>query len=147
MSAEYFKVHTNPKGEFVRKQSSFRNWITKDGSSGFKAESGRYHLYVSYACPWANRTLIVRKMKGLEDCISVDVVQHFLGAKGWSFNPEVEGATEDTVNGCTYISEVYFKANGDYQVCIIHNSRSALLTKFNAWLALCLYNIVCGLGK
>ncbi len=68
--------YANEKGEFKRKASSFRNWISRDGSSEFPAECNRYHLYVSFACPWAHRTLITRNLKGLENCISVDVVHH-----------------------------------------------------------------------
>ncbi len=109
------KVSANDKGEFVRKAASFRSWITRDGSSGFPAESGRYHLYVSYACPWAHRTLIMRKLKGLEDAISLDVVDYFMGEKGWRFNPEVPGATADTVNGFSHIREVYFLAEPEYE--------------------------------
>ena len=107
----------NEKGEFVRKPSSFRNWITKDGSSGFPAEHGRYHLYVSYACPWAHRTIITRRLKGLgEDsgCITMDIVDYHMGEKGWRFNPDVEGATPDTVNGFSHLREVYFLANSEY---------------------------------
>ncbi len=104
------------KGEFVRKAPSFRNWITKDGSSGFPAVAGRYHLYVSLACPWAHRTLIGRRLKGLEKVISVNVVDHFMSSKGWKFDSSVPDATEDTVNGTTYISEVYFLADKDYEV-------------------------------
>ena len=112
-----FKGLTNEKGEFKQKSSTFRNWITKDGSSNFPAESGRYHLYASFACPYSHRTIITRKLKGLgEDtnCISMDVVEHFRGEKGWSFNPEVCGATPDTVNGFNYLSEVYFLADKSY---------------------------------
>ncbi|XP_019862073.1 PREDICTED: uncharacterized protein LOC100641865, partial [Amphimedon queenslandica] len=104
----------NEKGEFIRKPSSFRNWITADGSSGFKAEAGRYHLYVSLACPWAHRTLIVRQLKGLEDVITFNVVDYHMGPNGWRFNPAVEGATPDTVNGFSMIREVYFKVDPDY---------------------------------
>ena len=109
------KVPVSAKGEFVRRESSFRRWITKDGSSGFPAASGRYHLYVSLACPWAHRTIITRKLKGLEDVISLNVVDHYMGEKGWRFDPEVAGATADTVNGFGYIREVYFLADKDYQ--------------------------------
>ena len=118
MSTDKFAVATNTKGEFVRKPSSFRNWITKDGSSGFPAAAGRYHLYVSLACPWAHRTLIVRRLKGLEKVITVDVVDHFMGTTGWKFDPSVPDATADTVNGSTYIREVYFLANKDYDVSL-----------------------------
>src|SRR5262245_32123683 len=78
-------------GRFVREDSVFRNWITPDGSrgpsglGGFPAEAGRYHLYVSYACPWAHRTLILRALKGLEDMVTVDVVHPLMGEEGWTF--------------------------------------------------------------
>ena len=78
-------------GRFVRKDASFRNWITSDGSpassgaGGFKAEAGRYHLYVSLACPWAHRTLIMRALKRLEDKISVSVVHWLMAENGWTF--------------------------------------------------------------
>jgi len=110
-----FASPTNEKGELVRRASAFRNWITRDGSSGFPAESGRYHLYVSYACPWAHRTLITRRLKGLEDAISLDVVDYYMGENGWRFNPDVPGATADTVNGFSFLREVYFLADGNYQ--------------------------------
>ena len=100
---------------FNRQPSTFRSWITKDGSTGFPAESGRYHLYVSYACPWAHRTLITRQLKGLGDCISVDVVDYLMEEKGWRFNPEVPGSTLDTVNGSKYLSEVYYLAQKDFK--------------------------------
>ncbi|ANB15705.1 Ecm4p [Sugiyamaella lignohabitans] len=82
--------------------------ITADGSGKFPAEKGRYHLYVSYACPWAHRTLITRKLKGLEDIISVTVVDWLLGDKGWKFT------TPEPLNGANYLSEVYYKAEPDY---------------------------------
>ncbi len=104
----------NAKGEYVRKPSSFRNWITKDGSSGFPPESGRYHLYVSYACPWAHRTIIARSLKGLTKCITLDVVDYHMGEKGWRFNPAAKDATPDTVNGFEYLKEIYFLANAEY---------------------------------
>src|SRR5688572_23804033 len=89
-------------GRFVRKESQFRNWVTTDGSAGpsgqagFKAEAGRYHLYVSLACPWAHRTLIFRALKKLQDAISVSIVHHFMGEDGWTFLQE-DGATGDTL--------------------------------------------------
>lgn len=109
------KAAINDKGEFVRKAATFRKSVTKDGSSGFPAESGRYHLYVSLACPWVHRTLILRQLKGLEKIISVDVVDVVLGSKGWTFDASVPGATPDTVNGSSYLSEIYFLADKDYQ--------------------------------
>ena len=87
-SDKLFQPTTNTKGEFIRRDSQFRNCITADGSSGFKAEADRYHLYVSFACPWAHRTLIVRKLKGLEKVISVNVVHWLMEAKGWTFDTE-----------------------------------------------------------
>ena len=102
-------------GEFIRKDSAFRNFITADGSSGLKAEPGRYHLYVSYACPWAHRTLIYRKLKGLEDVISVNVVDYFMDSRtGWRFSPGRTDCTPDTVNGCNYLREVYQTSDKAY---------------------------------
>lgn len=132
-------------GEFKRKASTFKSWITKDGSSDFPAESGRYHLYVSFACPWAHRAIVTRKLKGLGEHISMDVVEHFMGKKGWSFNPEVPAATPDTVNGFGYLSEVYFLADKDYNgrftvpvlwdkktKTIVNNESSEILRMFNS---------------
>jgi len=73
-------------GRFQRADSVFHGWVTADGSSGFRAEPGRYHLYVSYACPWASRTLIFRKLKRLENVISVSVVHWYMGEQGWEFS-------------------------------------------------------------
>ena len=106
-------------GKFVRKESQFRNWVTRDGApgpsgkGGFRAEPGRYHLYVSYACPWAHRTLIVRALKKLEDVISVSVVHHFMGENGWTFLAE-DGATGDTLYGLDYLHQIYTRAEADY---------------------------------
>ncbi|MBX3579584.1 MAG: glutathione S-transferase family protein [Rhizobiaceae bacterium] len=106
-------------GKFVRAETQFRDAVTRDGTPapgrerGFKAEPGRYHLYVSYACPWAHRTLIVRKLKKLEDAISVDVVHHFLGEDGWTFLKE-DGATGDSVNGFDFLHQVYTAADPSY---------------------------------
>jgi putative glutathione S-transferase len=105
------------KGEFIRKESAFRNQVTADGSSGFQAESDRYHLYVSLACPWAHRTLIVRKQKGLEDCISCTVVHWLLDDRGWFFASDSEPAedsTPDTINNCAKLKELYFMVDKDY---------------------------------
>tara|TARA_B100000768_G_scaffold103954_1_gene96591 strand:- start:615 stop:1595 length:981 start_codon:yes stop_codon:yes gene_type:complete len=106
-------------GRFVRKAPQFRNWITSDGSAGpsgdagFKAEAGRYHLYVSLACPWAHRTLIFRALKGLEKMISVSIVHWYMADKGWTFEPG-DGVVPDTVNSSNYMYEVYTKARPDY---------------------------------
>lgn len=107
------------KGQFVRSQSQFRNFVTADGSAGpsgkggFKAESGRYHLYVSLACPWAHRTLIFRKLKGLEEHISVSVVHWLMLENGWEFRDE-DGATKDHLFGSDALWQVYTKADPDY---------------------------------
>lgn len=99
-------------GRFVRMDSTFRNWITPDGSAGptgeggFEAEDGRYHLYVSYACPWANRTLALRALKGLEDMISISVVNPIMRENGWTFDP-YEGVIEDPVLNADYLHQVY----------------------------------------
>lgn len=106
-------------GRFVRSESRFRNWVTRDGSAGpsgeagFKAEPGRYHLYVSYACPWAHRTLIFRALKKLGDAISVSVVHHFMGADGWTFLAD-DGATGDTLYGLDFLHQIYTKADPEY---------------------------------
>lgn len=103
---------SDEKGGFKREETTFRNWITADGSSGFRAEAGRYHLYVSLACPWAHRTLILRKLKGLEEAITVSVVDPFMGEDGWFFS-DAPGATRDEVNGADYLWQVYLKAKPD----------------------------------
>ncbi|OMH25798.1 glutathione S-transferase family protein [Motiliproteus sp. MSK22-1] len=106
-------------GKFVRKDSSFRNWITADGRAGpngvagFKAEVGRYHLYVSMACPWAHRTLILRTLKGLESMISVSVVNATMGDEGWTFAPGDE-VVADNVNGKSLLHQIYTLAQPDY---------------------------------
>lgn len=103
---------TDAKGGFVRQISSFRNWVTPDGApgptgrGGFAAEAGRYHLYVALICPWAHRTLIARKLKGLEGAISISVVEPALTPQGWRF---AEGA--DAVNGAGYMHEIYTAAD------------------------------------
>jgi len=103
-------------GRFVRQTSSFRNWVTPDGApgptgaGGFKAEAGRYHLYVARICPWASRTLMARKLKKLDDVISVCVVEPFLTDQGWRFG-DFPGADRDPLNGATYMHELYTKAD------------------------------------
>ena len=104
---------TDAQGQFVRRDTSFRDWITPDGASGFRAEPGRYHLYVSYACPWAHRTLIFRKLKGLEATIGVSIVNWFMGDDGWTFSP-ARGVIADSVNGAEKLYEVYVRAKPNY---------------------------------
>jgi glutathionyl-hydroquinone reductase len=100
-------------GAFKRQESSFRHQVTADGSSGFKAEPGRYHLYVSLACPWAHRTLVVRRLKGLEEAIPVSVVDPHMGEQGWWFG-EHPGGTPDRVSGKRFLHEVYTLADPGY---------------------------------
>ncbi|MFN5997882.1 MAG: glutathione S-transferase family protein [Paracoccaceae bacterium] len=107
------------KGRFVRQTSSFRNWITADGSpgptgtGGFKAEAGRYRLYVGLICPWASRTLMARSLKGLEALIPVTVVNPTLSPQGWQFGGYA-GADEDPLFGATYMHEIYTRADPHY---------------------------------
>lgn len=107
------------KGRFVRQVSSFRNWITPDGSAGptgeggFKAEAGRYRLYVALICPWASRTLIARKLKGLEDLIPVTVVNPVLSDQGWQFGG-YDGADADPLFDATYMHELYTRADSSF---------------------------------
>ena len=136
------------KGRFVRKESQFRNWVTADGSpgpsgtGGFRAEPGRYHLYVSHACPWAHRTLILRAVKGLEDMISVSVVHWFMGEYGWTFE---DAEVPDTVNNAKFMHQVYTAAIPDYtgrvtvpvlwdkrQGTIVSNESAEIIRMFNS---------------
>lgn len=106
-------------GAFERKQSTFRNWVTADGSAGpsgeagFKAESGRYHLYVSLACPWAHRTLIFRALKGLEPHIDISVVHPDMLSEGWTFDTDFPGATGDRQFGLPFLRDVYLRDTPD----------------------------------
>ena len=107
------------QGRFVRTEAQYRNWITADGSAGptgdggFQAEAGRYHLYVSLACPWAHRTLIFRALKGLEDMISVSVVNPLMREHGWTFDPDA-GVIADPLNDADYMHQVYTANDPDY---------------------------------
>lgn len=101
-----FGAETDDDGRFVRQVSRFRDTVTADGSSGFRAEPGRYHLYVSLACPWAHRTIIVRRLKRLEDVISMSVVDPVRDERGWAFR-EGRGHGPDPVNGFAFLSEAY----------------------------------------
>lgn len=136
-------------GRFVRKPSSFRNFISTDLDAKFTPETGRYRLYVSLACPWASRVLAVRALKGLEDVIPVTVVHHHMGPKGWRFVSEDENdkpprCTPDPLFGASYIRELYFKADPDYDgrftvpllwdtkhSTIVNNESSELIVMFN----------------
>lgn len=136
-------------GRFVRRDSAFRNWITEDGSAGptgrggFRAEPGRYHLYVSLACPWAHRTLIFRKLKGLENIIPVSVTHWLMLEDGWTFQPG-EGVRPGTVNGVTAVHQLYTIADPTYSGratvpllwdtktrTIVNNESSEIIRMFN----------------
>jgi len=101
-------------GAFVRQENAFRNRITADGSSGYKAEPGRYHLYVSLACPWAHRAMIVRKLLKLEDVITMSVVNPIRDERGWAFG-DGPGFSEDPIRGFEFLSEAYLATDPDYQ--------------------------------
>lgn len=137
-------------GRFVRAESPWRDFVTADGapppgkSRGFKAEPGRYHLYVSYACPWASRTLIFRVLKRLEKVVSVSIVHHFLGENGWTFLAE-DGATGDTLYGKRFLHEIYTTADPKFtgrvtvpvlwdrkEETIVSNESSEIMRMLNA---------------
>ncbi|HET8698339.1 MAG TPA: glutathione S-transferase family protein [Gammaproteobacteria bacterium] len=107
------------QGRFVRTEAQFRNWITRDGrpgptgEGGFPAERGRYHLYVSFACPWAHRVLIYRKLKGLEELLPLSAVNLYMGAEGWTFEPGLS-VIPDSVNGAKRLYEIYTIADPRY---------------------------------
>ncbi|KAF0556684.1 glutathione S-transferase omega-like 2 [Gigaspora margarita] len=133
-------------GEFRRNPSVFRNTISKDPDAIFTPEKDRYHLYISWACPWAHRTVIVRALKGLDNIIGLSVVDYFLGENGWKFSTpeETPGSIPDTVNNAQYLRELYFKANPDYDgrftvpvlwdkklQTIVNNESSEIIRIFN----------------
>ena len=131
-------------GGFVRAESQFRDWVTADGGSGFKAEAGRYHLYVSLACPWAHRTLILRRLKGLEEAVGLSVVDPLMAENGWTFSDGPE-CIPDTVNGADHLYQIYLKAKPDYSGrvsvpvlwdqatgTIVNNESSEIIRMFNA---------------
>jgi putative glutathione S-transferase len=101
------------QGRFVRKASHFRDWVRADGSTRFAPDAGRYHLYVSLACPWAHRTLIYRKLKGLDDAISISVVEPLMGIDGWSFG-DAPDSIPDSLNHARFLRDVYLKADSHY---------------------------------
>ena len=138
-------------GAFKRSQAKFRNWITPDGApgptgeGGFPAVSGRYHLYVSYACPWAHRTLVFRKLKGLEDHIGISVVHPDMLSDGWTFDTDDAGATGDRLYGLPFARDIYLKARPDMsgrvtvpilwdteRETIVSNESSEIIRMFNS---------------
>lgn len=139
----------NSKGKFEREAAQLRNWVTKDGeagpsgTSGFAAESGRYHLYVSLACPWAHRTLIFRALKGLEQHISVSVVSPDMLEHGWTFD-KTQHSTGDELFDFEFMHQIYTRNNANYsgrvtvpvlwdkkQNCIVSNESSEIIRMFN----------------
>src|SRR5487761_1177620 len=101
----------HPEGAFVRQESRFRSWVTADGSSGFAPEPGRYHLYVARACPWAHRTLIGRRLMGLEQAIGVSFLDPIRDERGWAFTGD---RYTDPVNGFSFLAEAYAASDADY---------------------------------
>ena len=137
-------------GKFVRQDAKWRDRVTADGkpaegrTRGFKAEPGRYHLYVSLACPWAHRTLIFRKLKRLESIISLSVVDWLMAERGWRFSDR-PGCIPDTVNGAGYLYEIYLTAKRDYTgrvtvpvlwdrktATIVNNESAEIIRMFNS---------------
>jgi glutathionyl-hydroquinone reductase len=112
MNGEWIAERTDQdeSGKFKERATAFRDRIVADGSSGFKAEAGRYHLYVSLACPWAHRTLIVRNLKGLEEAIGLSIVAPLMSDQGWAFSEE-PGTIPDSVNHAQYLKDIYLKAD------------------------------------
>ena len=106
-------LKSDEKGRFVRSETTFRDRVSADGSSGFPVEAGRYHLYVSRACPWAHRTAILRKLKGLEEGISLSSVEPFMGENGWAFSNGT-GPFSDPLHGAGYLREIYTRADPGY---------------------------------
>ncbi|KAJ3539615.1 hypothetical protein NM688_g6341 [Phlebia brevispora] len=143
-NADISKMRIAPDGSFRRPASTFRKCISNDGE--FPPEKGRYHLYVSYACPWATRTLIVRKLKGLEDFIDVTVVSPHMGSEGWPFADvdQFPGADVDPINRAKHVKDLYFKADPNYEgrftvpvlwdkktSTIVNNESSEIIRMFN----------------
>lgn len=108
-----FPRESNDRGEFVRQESAFRDQVRADGSTAFAPEPGRYHLYVSLACPWAHRTIIARRLKGLEDVISMSIVDPIRDERGWAFR-EGPGHGPDPVNGFAFLAEAYRATDPDF---------------------------------
>jgi putative glutathione S-transferase len=109
-----FPQEQSSEGEFIRQEDAFREWVTADGSSGYPAAKGRYHLYVSWACPWAHRTIIVRTLKRLEGVIGMSVVDPIRDDRGWAFR-EGSGHTLDPINGFRFLSEAYRATDSQYR--------------------------------
>ncbi len=143
ISAQFPSEQSNA-GEFKRQEDAFRNWVKRDGSSDYPPERGRYHLYVSLACPWAHRTIILRKLKGLEEIIGMTVVDPVRDERGWAFR-NGDGFSEDPVNGFGFLSEAYKASDPNFDgrvtvpvlwdkqsKCIVSNSDDDLLRMLNS---------------
>jgi putative glutathione S-transferase len=139
-----FPEEQSKDGSFKRQDDAFRDWVKRDGASPYKPERGRYHLYVSFACPWAHRTIIMRKLKGLEDAIGMTVVDPVRDERGWAFR-EGPGHSIDPVNGFQFLSEAYVATDPNYRgrvtvpvlwdtetKRIVSNSDDDLLRMFNS---------------
>src|SRR2546426_887246 len=111
-TAQFLKEQS-AEGEFERQEDAFRELVTSDGSSPYPAAAGRYHLYISLACPWASRTLIVRNLKGLQDAVGVTVVDPIRDDRGWAFR-DGPGHTRDPVNGFAFLSEAYLATDRNF---------------------------------
>lgn len=140
-SGNTWTTEVNDKGEFIRKPTTFRNWIKKDGSTDFLPEKDRYHIYVSYACPWAHRTLVVLKLKNLSEYISFSTVHWLLADNGWEFNAEYP----DPLNGFDFLRKVYLQSDPEYtgritvpvlydkkQKVIVNNESSEIIRMLNS---------------
>ena len=138
-----FPEEQTKSGAFKRQDDAFRDWVKRDGSSPYKPERGRYHLYVSFACPWAHRTIIMRKLKGLEDAIGMTAVDPVRDERGWAFR-DGPGHSIDPVNGFQFLSEAYVSTDPNYRgritvpvlwdtktKRIVSNSDDDLLRMFN----------------
>ena len=132
-------------GRFVRPESRFRAHVTADGASGFKAEAGRYHLYVSYGCPWAHRVIIFRALKGLEDMVTMSIALPDDRHDGWRYGATFPGATDDAVNGFTWLHQAYSASDPRYTGkvtvptlwdragrTIVNNESSEIIRMFNS---------------
>lgn len=129
-----FPAEQAQDGQFVRQQDAFNHWVSADGTSGFKAEPGRYHLYVSWACPWAHRTILVRRLMGLEDVIGLTAVDPVRDERGWAFR-EGDGFSRDPVNGFQFLSEAYKATDpafeGRYTVPVLWDTQTRRIVSNN----------------
>eukprot|EP00160_Parvularia_atlantis_P018000 Unigene6436_Nuclearia_a/m.19827 Unigene6436_Nuclearia_a/g.19827 ORF Unigene6436_Nuclearia_a/g.19827 Unigene6436_Nuclearia_a/m.19827 type:complete len:317 (-) Unigene6436_Nuclearia_a:46-996(-) len=145
MAHNSWSTSVSQKGEYVRKDSVFRDFVRADGSTPFAPEAGRYHLYVSLACPWACRTLAVRELKGLQDAISVTVVDWLLEAGGWKFTDQKAGCSLDPIFGEQYLRAIYTHADPNYagnitvpvlfdrkHMTIVNNESSEIIRMLNS---------------